>query len=44
MKDKANVDIAVVLGGDDSFNRLMVQPEINVARRHQGQDRRGRCA
>ena len=24
MKDKANVDIAVVLGGDDSFNRLMV--------------------
>ena len=29
MKDKANVDIAVVLGGDDSFNRLVVQPEIN---------------
>lgn len=29
MKDKANVDIAVVLGGDDSFNRLIVQPEIN---------------
>src|SRR5204863_3792381 len=28
MKDKANVDIAVVLGGDDSFNRLIVQPEI----------------
>lgn len=28
MKDKASVDIAVVLGGDDSFNRLMVQPEI----------------
>jgi len=28
LKDKANVDIAVVLGGDDSFNRLMVQPEI----------------
>jgi ABC-type nitrate/sulfonate/bicarbonate transport system substrate-binding protein len=29
MKDKANVDIVVVLGGDDSFNRLIVQPEIN---------------
>src|SRR5436305_2429079 len=29
MKDKANVDIAVVFGGDDSFNRLVVQPEIN---------------
>jgi ABC-type nitrate/sulfonate/bicarbonate transport system substrate-binding protein len=29
LKDKANVDIAVVLGGDDSFNRLVVQPEIN---------------
>ena len=28
LKDKANVDIAVVLGGDDSFNQLMVQPEI----------------
>src|SRR3954464_7768410 len=28
MKDKANVDIAVVLGGDDSFTRLIVQPEI----------------
>jgi ABC-type nitrate/sulfonate/bicarbonate transport system substrate-binding protein len=28
MKDKANADIAVVLGGDDSFNRLIVQPEI----------------
>src|SRR5215216_1203620 len=28
MKDKANVDIAVVLGGDDSFNRVIVQPEI----------------
>ena len=28
LKDKANVDIAVVLGGDDSFNHLMVQPEI----------------
>ena len=28
LKDKANVDIAVVLGGDDSFNRLVVQPEI----------------
>jgi len=28
MKDKANVDVAVVLGGDDSFNRLIVQPEI----------------
>ncbi len=30
LKDKANVDIAVVLGGDDSFNRLVVQPEINA--------------
>src|SRR5882672_2436068 len=29
LKDKANADIAVVLGGDDSFNRLIVQPEIN---------------
>lgn len=29
LKDKANVDIAVVLGGDDSFNRLIVQSEIN---------------
>jgi len=28
LKDKANVDIAVVLGGDDSFNHLIVQPEI----------------
>ena len=28
LKDKASVDIAVVLGGDDSFNRLIVQPEI----------------
>jgi ABC-type nitrate/sulfonate/bicarbonate transport system substrate-binding protein len=28
LKDKANVDIVVVLGGDDSFNRLIVQPEI----------------
>ena len=29
LKEKANVDIAVVFGGDDSFNRLIVQPEIN---------------
>src|SRR4249919_474289 len=28
LKDKANVDIAVVFGGDDSFNHLVVQPEI----------------
>jgi ABC-type nitrate/sulfonate/bicarbonate transport system substrate-binding protein len=28
LKDKANVDIAVVSGGDNSFNHLMVQPEI----------------
>ena len=28
MKDKAKVDTVVVLGGDDSFNRLIVQPEI----------------
>ena len=28
LKDKANVDIAVVLGGDNSFNHLMVQPDI----------------
>lgn len=28
LKDKANVDIVVVLGGDDSFNHLIVQPEI----------------
>jgi ABC-type nitrate/sulfonate/bicarbonate transport system substrate-binding protein len=29
LKDKANADVAVVFGGDDSFNRLIVQPEIN---------------
>ena len=28
LKDKANVDIAVVLGGDNSLNRLIVQPDI----------------
>ena len=28
LKDKANVDIAVVSGGDNSFNHLIVQPEI----------------
>ncbi len=28
LKDKANADIAVVLGGDNSFNHLMVQPDI----------------
>jgi ABC-type nitrate/sulfonate/bicarbonate transport system substrate-binding protein len=28
LKDKANVDIAVVLGGDNSFNHLIMQPEI----------------
>jgi len=28
LKDKANADIAVVLGGDNSFNHLLVQPEI----------------
>lgn len=28
LKDKANVDIAVVIGGDNSFNHLIVQPEI----------------
>jgi ABC-type nitrate/sulfonate/bicarbonate transport system substrate-binding protein len=28
LKDKANVDIAVVNGGDNSFNHLIVQPEI----------------
>jgi ABC-type nitrate/sulfonate/bicarbonate transport system substrate-binding protein len=28
LKDKANVDIAVVIGGDNSLNHLMVQPEI----------------
>src|SRR5471032_408987 len=28
LKDKANVDIAVVIGGDTSFNHLIVQPEI----------------
>ena len=30
LKDKANVDIAVVLGGDNSFNHLLVQPDINA--------------
>ena len=29
LKDDANVDIAVVGGGDNSFNHLIVQPEIN---------------
>lgn len=29
LKDKANADIAVVLGGDNSFNRLIVQRDIN---------------
>ncbi len=28
LKDKASVDIAVVIGGDNSFNHLIVQPEI----------------
>jgi ABC-type nitrate/sulfonate/bicarbonate transport system substrate-binding protein len=28
LKDKANVDVAVVLGGDNSFNHLMVQADI----------------
>jgi ABC-type nitrate/sulfonate/bicarbonate transport system substrate-binding protein len=28
LKEKANVDIVVVLGGDNSFNHLIVQPEI----------------
>ena len=28
LKDKANADIAVVLGGDNSFNHLIVQPEV----------------
>jgi ABC-type nitrate/sulfonate/bicarbonate transport system substrate-binding protein len=28
LKDKANADIAVVLGGDNSFNHLMVQSDI----------------
>jgi ABC-type nitrate/sulfonate/bicarbonate transport system substrate-binding protein len=29
LKDKANADIVVVLGGDNSFNHLVVQPDIN---------------
>lgn len=28
LKDKANVDVAVMLGGDNSFNHLIVQPDI----------------
>ena len=28
LKDKANADIAVVLGGDNSLNHLIVQPDI----------------
>ena len=28
LKEKANVDIAVVMGGDNSFNHILVQPEI----------------
>lgn len=30
MRDKANVDIAVVAGGDNSFNHLIAQPEIDA--------------
>ncbi|HZT27066.1 MAG TPA: ABC transporter substrate-binding protein [Pseudolabrys sp.] len=30
LKDKANVDIAVVSGGDNSFNHLLVQPTIGA--------------
>ena len=29
LKDKGRADIAVVLGGDNSFNHLIVRPEIN---------------
>ncbi len=29
LKDKANADIAVVIGGDNSFNHLIVQADIN---------------
>src|SRR5674476_544025 len=29
LKSKAHVDIAVVLGGDNSFNHLIVRPEID---------------
>src|SRR5450432_1059054 len=29
LKDKTNVDIAVVIGGDNSFNHLMVQADIS---------------
>lgn len=29
MVDKANADVAVVVGGDNGFNGLFVQPEIN---------------
>src|SRR5262245_10669096 len=29
MKDKASVDIAVVSGGDNSFNHLIAQPELS---------------
>ena len=28
LKDKANADVAVVIGGDKNFNHLIVQPEI----------------
>src|SRR5437762_2684477 len=28
LRDRANVDIAVVSGGDNSFNHLIVQPDI----------------
>lgn len=30
LKDKANVDIAVVMGGDNSLNDLIVRPEITT--------------
>ena len=43
LKDKAKVDIAVVIGGDNSFNHLIVQPEIKSLGRYQGQDGGGRC-
>ena len=44
MAEVAKADIAVVIGGDDGWNQLIVQPEISVARRHAGQDRDRRCA
>ena len=39
MADVAKVDVAIVMGGDNGFNRLIVQPEIKSLRGPARQDR-----